>query len=174
MTALSSIVGQALLGWLLADLVTGLFHWWEDRCGRADWPLLGQWLIAPNRLHHVDPMAFTRHGFVARNGASIAAALAVGALGLIIAGPSVLLAVTVIGGAIANEVHFYAHRPSCAGQVLRVLQQTGVIQSPKGHAAHHRPPHQVNYCVLTDWLNPTLEAVGLWRELDRIFVKGAK
>lgn len=170
---LSTIVGQALLGWLLADLVTGAFHWWEDRFGREDWPLIGPWLIAPNRLHHAAPLAFAQHGFWPRNAASIVAALVVGFAWLLLTGPSVLMAAALAGGALANEVHYFAHRPSAAGPVLRVLQQTGLVQSPKGHAAHHRPPHQVNYCVLTDWLNPALEAVGLWSRLERAFRRGS-
>lgn len=166
-----SIVGQALLGWLLADFLTGAFHWWEDRLGREDWPLLGPWLVAPNRLHHAQPLAFTRHGFVARNGASFGAAAFIGGLWLLVASPSVFMAALLIGGALTNEVHFYAHRPSAAGRFLTVLQQTGLMQSPKAHAAHHRPPHQANYCVLTDWLNPTLEAIGFWSRLERAFGK---
>ena len=160
---MSEIVGQLLLGWLLADLLTGAFHWWEDEFGNEDWPLIGKWLIAPNRLHHVEPLAFSEHGFWGRNRASIIAASIFGAAWLSLVGPSAFIAAFIVGAALANEVHFLAHSPSNAGPVVRVLQQTGLFQSPKAHALHHRPPFNVNYCVLTDWLNPTLEALGVWR-----------
>jgi hypothetical protein len=163
-----AIFGQVILGWLLADFLTGSFHWWEDRFGAETWPVIGPWIIAPNRLHHSVPLAFTEHGFVARNGASIAAAAAAGAAWTLLLGPSVLMAATLTGSALANEVHYYAHKPSAAGPILSVLQQTGLMQSPKVHASHHRPPNDTNYCVLTDWLNPTLEAVRLWPRLERL------
>lgn len=173
MTA-AAIFGQALFGWLLADLLTGAFHWWEDNYGSEAWPIVGPWLIEPNRLHHAEPLAFTRHGFWARNLASIAAATAGAALLAVLTGPAVWIGTLAIGGALSNEVHYYAHRPSVAGPVLRVLQQTGLCQSPKGHAVHHRPLHSAAYCVLTDWLNPTLEALRIWQRLDRLFGRGPR
>ena len=165
---MSEIVGQLLLGWLLADFLTGTFHWWEDEFGNEEWPLIGPWLITPNRLHHVDPLAFAANGFWGRNCESIAIAILVG-IGWAWVAPSFFMAAFLVGAALANEVHFLAHSPKNAGPIARVLQQTGVFQSPKVHAAHHRPPFAHNYCVLTDWLNPALEAVGFWRRVERAF-----
>jgi hypothetical protein len=166
---LAALFGQAVLGWLLADLITGTFHWWEDRYGVETWPIVGPWIVTPNRLHHAEPLAFAENGFLDRNLAAIVAASTVGAAWWFFRGPSVFSAATLIGSGLANEVHFYAHKPSAAGSVLRVLQQTGAIQSPKVHALHHRPPNTANYCVLTDWLNPALEALQIWPRLERIF-----
>lgn len=168
-----AIIGQALCGWLAADLLTGAFHWWEDRFGSEDWPLIGRWIIAPNRLHHRRPLAFSAGGFMGRNSASIAAAAVLGAGWLAIAGPSMFMAATLLGGAISNEVHFWAHRPGAAGPVRRVLQQIGLIQSPKSHALHHRPPHSVHFCVLTDWLNPVLEATQFWSRAEQLLRRSA-
>ncbi len=165
----SAIIGQMVLGWLLADLVTGAFHWWEDNFGDVSWPIIGPWIIQPNRLHHSEPAAFTRHGFWARNRASIVAATIGAAMLGAMFGPQPWIAVLAIGGGLSNEVHRYAHQPSKAPAWLRVLQDTGLAQSAKRHAVHHRPPHQENYCILTDWLNPVLEAAGIWRGLDRAF-----
>lgn len=163
-----AIIGQALCGWLAADLLTGVFHWWEDRFGREDWPVLGRWIIAPNRLHHDRPLAFSAGGFMGRNRASIVASSLVGAGWLSFAAPSVFMAAALAGGAISNEVHYWAHRPTAAGPVRRVLQQIGLIQSPKAHALHHRPPHSVHFCILTDWLNPILEATQFWIRAERL------
>jgi hypothetical protein len=159
MSAFASTVGELLLGWLAADLVTGAFHWWEERLGNENWPIIGPWLIAPNRLHHVDPLAFTRHGFMTRNGAQLLLVGFLGAILLLAFGPSPFLAALIIGSAVSNEVHRYAHQPALAPAWIRVFQQTGLLQSPKGHAGHHRPPWDANFCVLTDWLNPIIEAV---------------
>ena len=153
------VVGQLLVGWLLADLITGAFHWWEDTHQHlVGAPLIGPFIIAPNILHHTQPLAFTEHGFWARNGASITAAI-VAAIGLsAIMGPHVWIASMAVGGALSNEVHRYAHQPSRAPKWYRVLQETGLVQSSKRHAAHHRPPFTANHCILTDWLNPVIEA----------------
>lgn len=169
----AEILGQLVLGWLLADLVTGAFHWWEDNFGSEQWPLIGAWIIRPNRLHHRAPLMFTRHNFLDRNGASIVTAMLIAAALALVFGPRPWICALAIGGALSNEVHRYAHQPSSAPAWLRVLQEIGVCQSPKAHAVHHRPPHSANFCVLTDLLNPVLEASGLWRGLGAIFGKAA-
>ena len=153
-----SIVGQLLLGWLAADVFTGVFHWWEDNFGNEKWPILGAWLIAPQQLHHIDPLAFTRHGFWARNGASIIASILAGAGLAAIFGPSFFILALIVGTALSNEVHRFAHQPSQASKPIRVLQEIGILQSARGHAKHHRPPYQANYCVLTDWTNAVINA----------------
>lgn len=164
-----ALIGQLLLGWLLADLVTGAFHWWEENFGSETWPIVGPWIIRPNRLHHRAPLAFTRHGFIDRNRASIIAALVVGGLLVAAFGPQPWILALAIGGALSNEIHRFAHQPSSAARWLGVLQAIGIIQSPREHARHHRPPHDSNFCILTDWLNPVLEAIGIWRRLGRAF-----
>jgi sterol desaturase/sphingolipid hydroxylase (fatty acid hydroxylase superfamily) len=169
----ASVAGELLLGWLAADLATAIFHWWEDRFGREDWPVIGPWIIAPNRLHHAEPLAFTAGDFLDRNRASIGAALIVGAAMAALLGPSIWLAALLVGVSVTNEVHRFAHQPSASPTWLRMLQQTGVVQSPKAHAAHHRPPFDRNYCVLTDWLNPLLEQVRFWPRLERLCGRAA-
>ena len=78
MTA-AQILGELLLGWLLADLVGGLVHWWEDRVARSDTPVIGPLVIAPNRLHHSDPLAFTRSSLLERNFATWSVVAAISA-----------------------------------------------------------------------------------------------
>lgn len=162
------IVGQLFVGWLLADLFSGFFHWWQDEFGKVSWPILGPWLIAPAQLHHAEPLVFTSNTFAERTRASIIAAALVGAVWWYVAGPSVMMFAFITGSALATEAHYYAHVPRNAGPVLRVFQEIGLIQSPKGHAVHHRPPQNRNYCALTDWLNPLFEALDFWRRLERV------
>ncbi len=165
------ILGQALIGWLIADLLSGLFHWWEDRVGRLDWPLIGRFVVAPNRLHHVDVLAFTRSGLVERNLVVwlLVAAISIGWLAL--TGPSVTWATATLGGLLVNEVHRMAHLPASAGPVSRVLQEIGLFQSPKHHAGHHRAPSDRRYCILTDWLNPVLDAVAAWTRIEAVMTR---
>jgi ubiquitin-conjugating enzyme E2 variant len=158
-----SIVGQIVLGWLLADLATGVFHWWEDTFGNESWPIIGKWIIVPNALHHKEPLAFEKNGFIGRNLAAIVTALIVGSMWFLLFGLSVFSITFLIGSAIANEIHYFSHRPSKAPKAIKLLQETGILQSPKQHAKHHKPPFDTNFCVMTNWLNPLLEHLNFWK-----------
>lgn len=160
------IFGQLVLGWLIADLLSGVGHWWEDRVGRADLPLVGPAVIAPNRRHHIEPLAFLESGVVERNLALWVLVGIVSGLWAWLGGFSPMWAAATIGGLAVNEVHAWAHRPAAAPGFVRVLQQTGLLQSPPHHAAHHRGDHDRRYCILTDWLNPVLDALRVWARLE--------
>lgn len=166
MTAFALVLGQALIGWLIADLLSGLLHWWEDRVAQVDWPVLGPLVVAPNRLHHRDPLDFTRAGLFRRNAATWVVVGAMAAVWLLIWGPSVTWAAATLGGLVVNEAHLLAHQPAQAGRIQRVLQDIGLIQSPKHHAGHHRAPSDRRYCILTDWVNPVLDAASVWLHLE--------
>lgn len=165
---IANAVGQVVLGWLLADLLSGLFHWAQDRLISERTPFVGGFLVEPNRLHHREPLAFVAGSFAWRNGSTYAFVAFVGAILLATAGPSLFLAALVVGGALTTQAHYWAHRPSGAPGIVRVLQASGALQSPKHHAGHHRPPNLERYCVLTDWLNPILDAAGVWARLERL------
>ena len=164
------IFGEALAGWLLADLITGAFHWWEDRIGREDMPIIGAWLVTPNRLHHTEPLAFTRGSLMDRSLAIFVTAAIVGLAWLMVFGPSVLLVALCLGGALSNEVHRLAHLPK-PRPCVAILQEIGLFQSSRQHAAHHRPPSESHYCVLTSWLNPPLDALRFWSRLEAVLMR---
>ena len=167
-----AIALEVLLGWLLADLLSGIFHFLEDRYGREDWPVLGKWVIAPNRLHHAQPLAFTRAGFGERNGTTILAAAIVAAPLLLLLGPQIWLLSAAIGGALSNQVHYWAHRPGAAPALVRLVQRTGLLQGAKHHQLHHATPHDRRYCVLTSWLNPILDRNEVWAKAERLLPAG--
>lgn len=162
----SYIVGQLLLGWLLADLLGGIAHWLQDRVLTEETPLVGRSIVAAQRLHHHQPLAFTRKGFVERNWSTWMVALGVSGLWLLLFGPSFMWGAATVGGMVSAMVHGLSHQPQNAGKVCRVLQQIGLIQSPKHHSVHHRPPHDCRYCPLTDWLNPLLDELRVWAVLE--------
>ena len=163
-----SIIAQLIAGWLLVDLIGGLFHWFEDRMGSPDWPILGRHVIGPNRQHHLQPLAFTRSGFISRNWTTWMAVAVIVAPLLAIFGTSVWLIAATLGGLMSNQVHYWAHLPSRAPASVRVLQDLGVMQSSRQHQLHHAPPHDRRYCVLTDWLNPLLDRLQVWSRLERM------
>lgn len=161
---LFDIIGQLLIGWLIADLLGGIAHWIEDRVlvESSDW--VGRMIVAPNRRHHRDPLAFLSGGWFVRNSSGWAVSLVVGLVWLLLFGPSILWAAALAGGLVSTEVHRRAHLPATG--LVRVLQQIGIIQSAAHHAGHHRAPGDRRYCVLTDWLNPILDTAGVWADLE--------
>jgi ubiquitin-conjugating enzyme E2 variant len=169
---------QILLGWLLADFLTGVMHWLEDRFGpgREHWPIIGPLVFAPNRLHHADPVAFTRQGFITRNWTTWAIVFAWALPMLWMFGPAAWLLAAILGGAMANEIHACAHRrtilPAWAQMPLGLLHRTGMLQSPAMHAEHHVPPYRRRYCTLTDWLNPLLDTVKFWSFVEAFLPQG--
>lgn len=165
---IAQVVGEVVLGWLLADLLSGLFHWAQDRAISERAPFLGRFLVYYSRLHHREPLAFVSGSFAWRNGSTFAFAGVVGLALVFSFGWSVTVGATIVGGALSTQVHYWAHRPGLAPRIVRVLQETGALQSPKHHAGHHRPPQLTRYCILTDWLNPILDALGVWARLERL------
>lgn len=170
------LLGFTLVCWLLADFVSGFWHWLEDRYFDVQWPVIGHWIAKPNELHHAQPAAFLHQGYWSRNSTTIIpAAVALGAF-LLITSFVTSFVVPPSGGAWswsllflmvsqANEIHAWSHQ-RCS-PLIRALQETGLLQSPTHHARHHRSPFEIKYCVMTDWLNPLLDYVGFWRLLER-------
>jgi ubiquitin-conjugating enzyme E2 variant len=129
-------------------------------------------VVVPNRLHHEDPLAFTRSGFISRNWTGAVAAMVIAAPLFYVFGASLWLGVAFAAGALANEFHFWAHRPDLAPRFAQALRVIGLVQSRRHHARHHAAPHDRCYCILTAWLNPWLDRIGLWAALERVLPKG--
>ena len=141
----------SLLGaWLLADFLSGLFHWLKDRYGNPAWPIIGQLIVLPNQTHHSRPGLLCQGSYWNRNNTTIATSL-LGAGLFFWCGPLCLAFLFLSQG---NEVHAWAHQR--CNRVIRLLQQLGVLQSPEQHRVHHQRPFDCYFCVMTGYLNPAL------------------
>lgn len=152
-------IGFVITCWLLADLVAGVFHWWEDQYVDDKWPILGRLVGAPNQQHHADPLAFTKPGYWGRNSTTIIPSAILFAL--LFPSRWCLLAVFLSQ---ANEIHAWSHQR--CNWFIQMLQETGILQHPKNHAAHHRDPFDRRYCVMSSILNPILDRLYFWRVLE--------
>ena len=65
-------------------------------------------------------------------------------------------------GMMTNQIHQWAHMAS-PPRPVRVLQDCGLILGRAEHAAHHKGPNVVHYCISTGWWNRPLEALGFFR-----------
>lgn len=149
-------LGYLMTCWLAADFISGFYHWLEDRYAKDDWPIIGKFVAKPNKLHHSAPSAFLVGSYWTRNWTTFAVALP--AFAMIFPNKWCLIFAMVSQ---ANEVHAWAHQK--CNRWIRVIQSTGILQSPREHGLHHHSPFEVRYCVMSNWLNPILDEFGFWR-----------
>lgn len=159
---------QILGGLILADFVTGIFHWFEDRYGNPKWPILGR-TIEANQRHHHKPRDFLNGPVWRRN-------REVWVLGLMFLGLftwagwlNAFTITAVVVGMLANEIHGAAHRmPRENWFWVKYVQKTGLMQSFQHHAQHHRKGKDTHYCVVTNYTNPILEKIKFFPLMERV------
>ncbi|XP_051125171.1 fatty acid desaturase 4, chloroplastic-like [Andrographis paniculata] len=159
----------ALLGYLAADLVSGIYHWSVDNYGTAETPFLG-FQIELFRVHHKQPWAVTKYD-TARAVHIVAAAVAVLLLPPALAArdPAALGFLAAFGGFVmfSLQIHAWAHTAKKnipAG--VRALQDAGIILRPSWHAAHHRPPFNNTYCSVSGWCDPVLDKLKVFETME--------
>lgn len=69
-------------------------------------------------------------------------------------------------GPLDGLIHGWAHQ-KCS-RPIRGLQLLGILHSPEQHAVHHTRPFDRHFCVMTDFANPVLEAVGFWETAETL------
>lgn len=148
---------------LVADFLTGLFHWWEDRYGNPDWPILGDIVVKPNIFHHKSPRAFTAGSYLKRNYTTFIPSFVLAAICYYY--QNYFLALAFVIASQSNEVHCWEHMKT--NWLIRNLQSYKILQDVKTHALHHKRPYDTNYCVMTMLVNPVLNRVSFWYCLER-------
>lgn len=158
-----------LCGLWLADFGSGFVHWVVDKYASPTLPIVGPRHVVFSHAHHFRPMELfelaphERHG-----GIVLAVAMTGGALALV----GWLNTVTVsalVFGALTNVIHGWSHRTAQEnGPLLTGLHRIGLFQSPIHHIHHHSGQNDTHYCLLTDHVNPVLEAVRLWPRLEAV------
>lgn len=165
-----SVVGHILVCYLIADFIAGFWHWIEDRYFEESWPIIGKYIATPNALHHAQPTEFLNGSYWHRNYTTIIPAFAAAVLTWMVVGWTPWMLVWAFVSQ-ANEIHAFSHRKGKLPQWIAVVQETGLFQSPRQHGEHHRSPFLVNYCVMSDWLNPWLDWFQFWRRLEIVLEK---
>lgn len=166
MHILSSIV-KFSSAYMLADFITGLYHWAEDNY--ETWP---RNVLCHNRYHHLNPKAMIQYGsywntFIDTFRYSCVLLLPIWYLD---GGP--VWYFTIIIGSTANVIHSFTHVPrEQLPMSVIFLQNWGIFQSPYQHRIHHTGKQNTNYCVMTNYLNPVLEYINFWRRLEFVVEK---
>lgn len=166
------IVLYLVLAILVADLLTGIFHWWEDRYGNPDWPIIGKYIIQPNIRHHKDPMSFCKGNYWTRNWTTIIPSLLLSFIFYLMG--YYFFSLVFVFASQSNEIHCWEHTKT--NRLIRLLQNYNILQNKKTHALHHKRPYDTNYCVMTMVVNPVLNQIYFWYWLETImyYITGIK
>ncbi|KAL6785985.1 FAD4 [Auxenochlorella protothecoides x Auxenochlorella symbiontica] len=172
-----ALLASCVASYYAADFVSGVVHWGLDNYGDGDTPFFGS-QIAAFQGHHSEPWTITQRAF-ANNVHKVFKPATAPALVLLAAAPFTPSWLTTFGASLllllclSQQTHAWAHKkPSQLPAAVLALQDAGVIVSCKVHGAHHRPPFEGNYCIVSGVWNPILDGdgsdQGFFRRLERI------
>ncbi|KAF0897757.1 hypothetical protein E2562_000468 [Oryza meyeriana var. granulata] len=168
-------LAAALVAYSLADLATGVYHWFVDNYGDASTPFFGA-QIAAFQGHHRYPSTITRrdpcnnlHALARAVAFTLppvdAAATAAGAPAAAHAFAGVFAACVVL----SQQFHSWAHEnPRRLPAGVEALQAAGVLVSRGQHAAHHRAPYNNNYCIVSGMWNGLLDRHMVFEALEMV------
>ncbi|KAG6491615.1 fatty acid desaturase 4, chloroplastic-like [Zingiber officinale] len=165
----------AYAGYVLADLASGVFHWAVDNYGGPSTPVFGSQIEA-FQGHHRWPWTITRREF-ANNLHPLARAVIFSVLPI-----EALLDVTEAGAAahafvgtcagcvmLSQQFHAWAHEKARrVPRAVAALQAAGVLVSRQMHGAHHRPPYNINYCIVSGAWNGVLDEYKVFEAMEMI------
>jgi hypothetical protein len=176
-TSAVAVVGAILAAYLLADFVTGVYHWALDNYGSPATPLVGGQVVAV-QLHHVQPLTNTDREFANTSYKVFKPFLPVSILYLAVSAGRVHGAVDIFISlfslllCMSQQIHAWCHMklPAVPG-VVRYLQNVGVLISRQDHSAHHHPPFNRSYCCVSGVCNQILDDWGFFRVLEKLILE---
>ncbi|OEL18578.1 Fatty acid desaturase 4, chloroplastic [Dichanthelium oligosanthes] len=168
-------LAAALAAYSLADLATGVYHWFVDNYGDADTPVFGL-QIAAFQGHHRYPSTITRREPCNNlHALARAAALALAPTDAALSAAGCPAAAHAFVGAFAacvvlsQQFHAWAHeKRRRLPPGVEALQGAGVLVSRAMHAAHHRQPYNTNYCIVSGMWNGVLDRYRVFEALEMV------
>ncbi|XVF03904.1 hypothetical protein REPUB_Repub05bG0033600 [Reevesia pubescens] len=163
------------VGYILADLLSGVYHWSVDNYGDASTPIFGSQIEA-FQGHRKWPWIVTRHQFA--NNLYVPArgiTLTVLPINTLCNDPVIQGFVSICAGCImfSQQFHAWSHvTKSKLAPLVVALQDIGVLVSRSHHSGHHRPPYNSNYCIVSGVCNNFLDKYKVFEALEKfIFFK---
>ncbi|KAJ8437701.1 hypothetical protein Cgig2_030723 [Carnegiea gigantea] len=151
----------ALVGYILADLGSGVYHWAIDNYGDATTPILGAQIEA-FQGHHKWPWTITRRQFA--NNLHALARVITFMTSSYMTQPNSRLSGCIM---FSQQFHAWAHSTkSKLPKIVVGLQDLGVLVSRSQHADHHRPPYNSNYCIVSGVWNKFLDENKIFEILE--------
>lgn len=173
------ITSALLIGYILADFISGVVHWGCDRFGTEETRFVGENFIKPFRHHHVDPKAITHHDFIETNGNNSMVTLPMMVMAWFIPlssswGVFIFTCFTSLAFWIflTNQFHKWSHQKrSEIPWIIKKLQVIKVVMSIEHHKIHHKAPYDSYYCITSGWLNRPLDAIKFWSKAEVLVEK---
>lgn len=165
---------------LISDFISGLVHWFCDSYGTRTTFLIGPLFIQNFRQHHLTPQGMCKSNLFGTIGhAALVSSILLGIdLFLLVLFPasfslaivSVVFVWVSFFGVLTNLFHKWSHQTS-SSRWVKVLQNMHMVLSPKHHRVHHMPPFEHHYCITTGWLNPFLEKINFFPNMEKMLAK---
>lgn len=166
---------QLITGFLLADIISGGFHWYEDTyldyC--TDLPFLDE-IAKENELHHYFPRSILAGSYLNNIETTLPIATIILVLlclmnkNLYKKYPYFLITFFIFGVG-SNIIHRFSHMRECENNdLVNLLQKTGILCSHSHHSKHHRTMNDKRYCVITEYNNYILDNIDFWRHLEHL------
>jgi len=164
---------QIIIGYILADLVTGIFHWVEDSyldyC--IDVPIISD-IAKDNELHHYFPRTILSYSYLENMYVTFPLTI-IFLLILYLLNKSLFKYVYLIASfaffsITSNLIHRLSHMRECENlRVITFLQNLGILSSHKTHQVHHLESKS-KYCPISEYNNYILDYIQFWRALEHI------
>lgn len=160
------LLGNIVLVILLADFVSGLLHWVEDIYVKPGMRFLHQ-IAVDNALHHTQPRAFLKKNWWQSSWDIALLSLIILFVAWCLDSLSWQIVLFAILSTNANQIHKWSHQNNQEKPAwVKWCQDTQILQGPRQHGKHHTGEKNTHYCVITNLVNPVLEAVQFWRRLE--------
>ncbi|KAL5548329.1 hypothetical protein UlMin_003560 [Ulmus minor] len=151
----------ALVGYFLADLLSGVYHWGIDNYGDSSTPFFGPQIDAFRR-HHKRPWAITKLQIAnILSSLTHVVTLFVLPIKLFCDDPIIYGIVSVCSGSIMFKLN------PLFGWVEKRKVGKGTY-FPVRHALHHRPPYNNNYCIVSGVWNKFLDKHKVFEALEMV------
>lgn len=174
-----SVVVQVAAAFVVADIVTGVYHWLVDSyipyCTRSKVPGMRA-LAVQTSMHHYYPREILLSGanFLDRRGVGMVMAMAavVGAIYILarsrfVKYPIFFLLASSLSLMTNSTFHRWQHMRDCERPLLvTLLYRTGCLVSDSSHRLHHTMDAKGRYCIYFPMSNTILDGLGVWRWLE--------
>ncbi|KAI3688541.1 hypothetical protein L2E82_46182 [Cichorium intybus] len=163
---------SGFVGYLFADLGSGVYHWGIDNYGDSSTPVFGSQIEA-FQGHHKWPWIITKRQF-ANNLHALARVITYIVLPIDLIGhdqPVLMGFVGMASGCIMFSQQFHARAHGTKSKlppIVVALQDAGVLVSRSQHLDHHRPPYKNNYCIVSGVWNRFLDDHRVFEALEMV------
>jgi len=170
------ILLQIFIGYLLADFMCGILHWFEDTyieyC--LDIPIIRD-IAKDNEMHHYFPRSILSYGYMEH----MTYSLPISIFSLILlyfidktifVKYPYFIVTFFIFTAGSNIFHRFSHMRDCENNdLVKCLQTCGLLCSHEHHSVHHKTSRE-KYCVISVYNNYILDAILFWRGLEYVIL----